>query len=50
MKESKVKTVMTNKSIEKLKVSDKAVIVDALIGTGLKGNTKKEYKGFNISD
>tara|TARA_B100000902_G_scaffold67732_1_gene73898 strand:- start:5678 stop:7192 length:1515 start_codon:yes stop_codon:yes gene_type:complete len=43
MKESKVKTV-SNKSIEKLKVSDKAVIVDALIGTGLKGNLRKNIK------
>ena len=43
MKESKVKTI-SNKSIGKLKVSNKAVIVDALIGTGLKGNLRKNIK------
>ena len=43
MKDSKVKIIST-KSVEKLKVSNKAVIVDALIGTGLKGNLKKNIK------
>ena len=40
MKESKVKTI-SNKSIGNLKISNKAVLVDALIGTGLKGNLRK---------
>lgn len=43
MQDSKVKTI-TTKSVAKLKVSDKAVIVDALIGTGLKGNLRKNIK------
>ena len=43
MKDAKVKIIST-KSIEKLKVSNKAVIVDALIGTGLKGNLRKNIK------
>ena len=43
MKDAKVKIIST-KSVEKLKVSNKAVIVDALIGTGLKGNLKKNIK------
>ena len=43
MKESKVK-VITTKSIGKLKVSNNAVIVDALIGTGLKGIPRKNIK------
>ena len=43
MKDSKVKIIST-KSVEKLKVSNKAVIVDALIGTGLKGNLRKNIK------
>ena len=43
MQDSKVKTI-TTKSLAKLKVSDKAVIVDALIGTGLKGNLRKNIK------
>ena len=43
MKDAKVKIIST-KSVEKLKVSNKAVIVDALIGTGLKGNLRKNIK------
>ena len=43
MQDSKVKTI-TTKSVSKLKVTDKAVIVDALIGTGLKGNLRKNIK------
>ena len=43
MKDAKVKIIST-KSIEKLKVSNKTVIVDALIGTGLKGNLRKNIK------
>ena len=43
MKDAKVKIIST-KSIEKLKVSNKAVIVDALIGTGLKGNLRNNIK------
>ena len=43
MKGSKVKTI-SNKSIGKIKISNKAVIVDALIGTGLKGNLRKNIK------
>ena len=43
MKDAKVKIIST-KSVEKLKVSNKTVIVDALIGTGLKGNLRKNIK------
>lgn len=43
MKDAKVKIIST-KSVSKLKVSNKAVIVDALIGTGLKGNLRKNIK------
>ena len=43
MKDSKVKIIST-KSVEKLKVSNKTVIVDALIGTGLKGNLRENIK------
>ena len=39
MQDSKVKTI-TTQSVAKLK-SPIAVIVDALIGTGLKGNLRK---------
>ena len=43
MKDAKVKIIST-KSVEKLKVSNKTVIVDALIGTGLKGNLRNNIK------
>ena len=43
MKASKARIISIN-SIEKLKVSRKAVIVDALIGTGIKGNLRKNIK------
>ena len=43
MKQSKARIISIN-SIEKLKVSRKAVIVDALIGTGIKGNLRKNIK------
>ena len=43
MKASKARIISIN-SIGKLKVSRKAVIVDALIGTGIKGNLRKNIK------
>ena len=43
MKASKARIISIN-SIGKLKVSGKAVIVDALIGTGIKGNLRKNIK------
>ena len=43
MKDAKVK-VITAKSANKIKVSNKAVIVDALIGTGLKGKIRKNIQ------
>ena len=43
MKASKARIISIN-SIGKLKVSRKAVIVDALIGTGIQGNLRKNIK------
>ena len=43
LKASKARIISIN-SIEKLKVSRKAVIVDALIGTGIRGNLRKNIK------
>ncbi len=43
MKESKAK-VVSYKSVQKLKISSKAVVVDALIGIGLKGRLRKNIK------
>lgn len=40
-KKNKVK-LLTNKTLEKIKISKRAVIVDALIGTGLKGPVRKD--------